>query len=107
VLEPRNFACQEATPQNMLPNDTCGIQPVFLRVNVLPDQVEFVLAETFGDPGRNALYTAFGSFGSTPFCGQPVTRCQTPDEGCAVPLVQHGPVSQSTPDPSLTCGSCP
>jgi hypothetical protein len=110
ALEPRNFMCQEKTtmPDNGLPFDTCGIHPVFRRVNVLPDEIEFVLAETVADPARFALYTAFGALAGAPLCGQPIMRCQTPGEGCAIPLVQHGVKSQSTPDPMVgACGACP
>ncbi len=102
-LEPRNFVCA--------PEGTCSFHPIIQRVNALPEQVEFVLADRFDDP-KVALYQGLTrilqAFPSPP-PGLPADLCDgsftRPSEG-QVAFVRHGEKVAVIP-PGVPCGPCP
>jgi len=83
-LQPRNFSCQAVAAAI---GGFCEFHPVFLRVNVLPDELEFVLAAELSD--EYWLYRTLEIATGATICGQTVR----PREGL-VARVLHGPADE-------------
>jgi hypothetical protein len=105
-LQTRNFVCAPPPGGGAA---TCAFRPVFERVNVLPDQLEFVLANTF-DLQRIYLYRALERIlGNSPaapawfpaqLCGEDVVR----SDG-EVAFLFRGTLALG--DPADDCPPCP
>jgi len=89
-LEPRNFVCRRENGRGV-----CAFHPVILRVNVLPDELEFVLAGELSD--QSWLYATLERATGQQICGLPVR----PRTG-RIALHQSGPADDDEAIP----GSC-